>query len=166
MYNLAGHYGIPMAHTMKLVSSMRGRNTEINNQKASFELPPIDVIKSLRNTADCKYPKKSMKSILDSCGNFRKGFLISWDGYMQLCAFLNLPKVSVKSNTFYKAWENLLVSLDKLKQPQQCYTCKYENYCDRCPGILFSEIKENGSVNPDFCLNAKINYELYGKPLE
>lgn len=165
IYKFAEFYKVPIAHTMNLVSSMRGRNSEITNQRVNIELPTEDIVKTIRSRSNNKYPKKTMKSILDCCGNFKKGFLISWDGYMQLCAFLNSPKIDIKSCSFDNAWKTLLVSLEKLKQPEQCEICDYENYCDRCPGILFSEIKEDGSVNPEFCLKAKINYELYGKPL-
>ena len=59
------------------------------------------------------------------------------------------------------AWERLLEELQSLQTPKECTTCKYEGFCQRCPGVLAAECGGPDQVEQAFCNKAKALYEIY-----
>lgn len=106
--------------------------------------------------------KEPIENLLEVCGNYRKGFWLTWNGNLQLCAFMKEPAVSILQKSFSETWENLLQELDVIRMPRECSNCKYSGFCTRCPGVMAAECGSCNQVNEDFCERAKkLYYEFY-----
>lgn len=101
--------------------------------------------------------------ILEGCGNFRKGFWLTWDGKLQLCGFMHEPQISLLENEFKEAWLKLLRRLIKMELPKKCEGCKYSKFCARCPGILSAECGNYDQITEAFCARARKVYEEMSK---
>lgn len=165
MYRCARQYNLPMIHTDSLVPPVRGAQTDAKAHEAQRVLPPPDVIRRIRARDTGRFPRKPGRDFLSVCGNYRKGYWVSWSGRMQLCAFLPQPSVSVREASFADCWARLLALVQELRQPQECAACPYETYCERCPGILYAEAGSAGKIAPAVCAKARYCYRLYGEPL-
>ncbi|HJB94262.1 MAG TPA: hypothetical protein H9765_01375, partial [Candidatus Mediterraneibacter intestinigallinarum] len=157
---------LPITHTSSLINPVRGATADAKAHQISQELPPVEIISQIRERNKGRYPRKPLKDFLKVCNNYRRGYWITWNGKMQLCAFLTEPSVSVFPGTFIHSWQELLEELSLLRQPAECETCKYERYCERCPGVLYAETGANGIVPEEYCRQAEFNYLLYGKTIE
>ena len=93
------------------------------------------------------------------CMNYRTGYSVSWDGQLIHCAFMDEPKVSLLTTDFMSAWKQMNKMLDKILIPKECLDCKYEGFCQRCPGILAAECGKPNAITDTFCQRAKILYE-------
>lgn len=162
MSEFAMEQGIPFMHSNQLVNPVRGATADAKSYQAEKELPPLEVIEELRKKVK-KYPRKPCKDYLKFCGNYRRGFCITWNGKMQLCAFLSEPAVVVTAETFQPAFEQLGRAVEKLKQPEKCNTCQYEQYCDRCAGILYAESGNAQKEAESICARARFQYAIYGE---
>lgn len=165
MYRCARFYGLPMIHTDSLVSPVRGALADAKAHEVQPELPPPDVIRAIRAQGNSGFPRKPCRDYLSACGNYRKGFWISWNGRMQLCTFLTEPSINVLNAPLWECWNDLLKQLERLRQPVECISCAYEQYCKRCPGILYAESGSAGKASPSVCAKARYIYRLYGEPL-
>lgn len=166
IYRFAFQNRIPITHTSSLINPVRGATADAKAHQLARELPPAEVIRQIRERNKGRYPRKPCTDFLEVCNNYRTGYWVTWNGKMQLCAFLTEPSVPVSPGTFLQSWKELLDELSSLRQPVQCETCKYERYCERCPGVLYAETGENGIVTEEYCRQAEFNYLLYGKPIE
>lgn len=162
MYEFAQENGLRFTHSNQLINPVRGASADAKAHQTERELPPLEIIKELRKRVH-KYPKKPCSNYLELCGNYRRGFCITWNGNMQLCAFLSQPSIPVDSNNFMKAFKSLCLELNQLKQPKKCNTCQYEQYCDRCPGILYAEAGDLKKEAKTICERARYNYAIYKK---
>ena len=114
---------------------------------------------------DRLYPR--VEHPLDSCGSYRTGFWLTWNGNLQLCCFMGEPAVSVASGReFGEAWQLLLEQLEQLRHPEACATCQYEGFCAKCPGLLAAECGNNAGTSPHFCNIAERVYMDYLKMKE
>ena len=111
-----------------------------------------------------RYPKKPLTDFLLACRNYRRAFWITWSGQMQLCAFLTEPAVPVRAEPggFLESWHSLLARLETLRQPEACASCRYERYCDRCPGVLYAECGASDRTCDSFCRKARRTFAIYG----
>lgn len=166
IYQFAFRNRLPITHTSSLINPVRGATADAKAHQISQELPPVEIISQIRERNKGRYPRKPLKDFLKVCNNYRRGYWITWNGKMQLCAFLTEPSVSVFPGTFIHSWQELLEELSLLRQPAECETCKYERYCERCPGVLYAETGANGIVTEEYCRQAEFNYLLYGKTIE
>lgn len=166
IYAFARQRGLPIIHTTSLVNPVRGASGDARSLQIPLEMPQEPVQQKLREENRGKYPRPEKEGLLDRCGNYRKGFWVTWNGNMQLCAFLSSPAVPVRGDTFEASWKSLLEELEKLNQPAQCTGCSYRRYCDRCPGLLSGAAGENGRISPEFCEKAKMNYIIFHGPQE
>ena len=137
--------------TTAVVKSIRGvdRNIEPHRLEISEAMGP-----DIKEGPEIKNP-------LDICGNYRKGFWVTWKGELQLCSFMNEPVVSLQSHSFETAWNELLEKLCKIKFPEPCETCTYSRFCTRCPGVLAAECGSYDRVDKAFCDRAKTLYRIY-----
>lgn len=165
IYRFAIENRLPITHTTSLVNPVRGASADAKGHQLEMELPPVEIIRQIRERSGGKYPRKKRESFLDVCSNYRCGYWVTWNRQMQLCTFLTEPAVEVHPGTFTDSWHKLLEEVSALKEPEECASCKYEGYCDRCPGILYAEAGENGKLVKSYCEKAEYNYILYGKPL-
>lgn len=166
IYRFARDNHMPIIHTDSLIQPVRGAQSDVSEHQVERKLPPREVIMELRKRNKGKYPRKICTDPLSVCGNYRKGCWVTWSGNMQLCAFLTEPAVPVHEGHFMDAWHDLLNQVEQLRWPEDCEECKYAQYCDRCPGILYAEAGENGKISKSICRQAEFNYLLYGKPLD
>lgn len=104
-----------------------------------------------------------VENLLEICGNYRKGFWLTWNGNLQLCAFMKEPEISLLKHTFTEAWSELLIKLNQMKMPNECKSCKYSSFCARCPGVLAAECGSCEQVDEAFCNKAKELYHTYYK---
>lgn len=139
--------------TKSVVKSIRGVNRDI-------EIHRIDVDK-----IDTKKIKElpRLTNLLSTCGKYRKGFFVTWNGNLQLCSFMIEPAVSLLQYSFKESWCKLLLELNKIEIPKECNDCKYSSFCFRCPGILAAECGNYHQVNEIFCERAKKLYSMYYK---
>lgn len=165
IYRFAMENRLPITHTTSLINPVRGASADPKEHQLKAELPSTDIIRQIRERGS-KYPRKKHDNFLDVCSNYRCGCWITWNRQMQLCTFLTEPAVEVRPGTYMESWNKLLGKLSSLKEPKECASCKYEAYCDRCPGILYAEAGKNGKVVKSYCDKAEFNYMIYGKPLD
>lgn len=166
MYRFAAENNLPMIHTSSLIRPVRGASADAKSHQIDSLLPPAEVIRQIREQNKGKFPRKPCTDFLQVCGNYRKGFWLTWNGKLQLCAFLTEPSVFVEPERFTECWEQLLEKVEVLRQPKECAACKYEQYCERCPGVLYAECGGSSSISHEFCEKARFNYLLYREPLE
>lgn len=159
MAELAYRYGIPFMHTSSLMNPVRGAVSRPKEHRAELRIPPEDVRKMLRENVK-RYPREQKACLAETCGNYRKAFWITWEGKMQLCTFLSEPAVEVKPENFKPAWEELLMKVKWLKQPDKCGACGFKAFCDRCPGTLYTEM-QSGVLSDTLCERARLQYEIY-----
>lgn len=157
---------LPFTFTSSLVDPVRGASADAKAHQIDTELPPAEIIRQIRQQNGGKYPRKRRENFLEVCSNNRCGYWITWNRQMQLCTFLTEPSAAVRPGTFMESWRRLQEQLLHLKEPEACAFCRYEAYCDRCPGILYAEAGENGKTAESVCRKAEYNYVLYGKPLD
>lgn len=156
---------LPLIHTSSLINPVRGATAQAKMHQIERRLPPEEVIRQIRKENPGRFPRKPCRDFLKVCSNYRCGCWITWNGRMQLCTFLAEPSVPVRPGTFMESWHALLEEVGKLRQPEECVSCKYERYCERCPGVLYAEAGGNGKVSEEYCRLAEYNYQLYGEPL-
>ena len=102
-----------------------------------------------------------INNLLETCGNYRKGFWITWKGNIQLCAFMNESTISLLEQSFNKAWDRLIIELEKIKMPKECDDCKYSGFCSRCPGVFAAECGNCNQIDEKFCEKAKRLYRAF-----
>lgn len=167
IYRFAAENHLPVTHTSELAGAVRGASADAGAHQVERKLPPDEIIRQIRKQGGGRYPRAARKSCLDVCGNYRRAFWITWNGKMQLCTFLSEPAVDVEAGAgaFMESWRKLLKELETLRDPEKCSSCRYERYCDRCPGILYAQSGDSAQAAEAYCRNAKFNYMLYGAPL-
>ena len=144
-----------------------GASADAKSHEIERQLPPTEVIRQIRAQSRGKFPRKPSNGFPESVRKLsRTGFCLTWDGMLQLCAFLSEPAVPVQPGRFMECWEQLLGRLELLRQPEECRSCKYEQYCERCPGLLYAENGGCDRISEGFCRKAEYNYLLYGQPLD
>ena len=156
IYRFARERKIPMQHTISVVKSARWAvNTAEESRLSRYitaEKLPLDVLE--KN----KYP--DLPSPLAWCANYRSSFWVTWNGHVQLCAFLSQPFVPY-SGDFAADWAGLNEKLRNLRSPRECADCTWRAFCKRCPGMLCAESGDSERVSPGFCDTAKYLYHLY-----
>ncbi len=166
IYRFAMERGLPIIHTSSLINPVRGASADAKGHEVEREIPPAQIIRQIREQSGGTYPRKPRADYLSGCSNYRRGYWVTWNGRMQMCTFLTEPSVVVEPGGFLDSWRKLLEKVERLRQPAECDSCEYEQYCDRCPGVLYAETGEHGKISPEFCRKAEFNYILYGKKLE
>lgn len=159
MVQFAWESNIPFMHTSSLMNPVRGASSDPKAHQKEFQLPPEEIRKALRENVKT-YPRKQKQCFVETCGNYRKAFWITWEGKMQLCTFLGEPAVSVLDKSFLDAWQQLLCDVEQLRQPSQCDSCYLAAYCDRCPGTVYTE-EQSGDLSATLCKKAQYQYEIY-----
>lgn len=153
---------IPFTYTTELIKPVRGADSDVERYQIEYPEPTKEQLEELLKTDNRKKPHARRDNLLEICGNYRKGFWLTWNGKIQLCSFLTEPAVSVIDGTsFLKAWEVLLERLQELRQPEKCQSCKYEGYCSRCYGSIYAASGSCHVLDPSLCTYAKRMYSIY-----
>ena len=156
MYKAAREWGIPFQHTVSVVKSARG---SINNvEKSRFLFDEFVDKLTLEQLEKHKLPE--CKTPFAWCASYKSSAWLTWNGHLQLCAFMNGP-YSLISDGFENAWKQLNEKLEALKTPEECKDCKYIDFCQRCPGLLCAESGSAEKVSSSVCDTAKKLYYAY-----
>lgn len=150
MQRLTGEKRVPLGQTSLLMPPVRGAVSE--SRQCSLDLPA-----AIRSAGKAPRPPRSDRPLLWDCGSYRNGFFVTWNGKLQLCAFLDAPVLA--AIPFEENWKHLLARLEEYREPTQCGNCLYKPYCPRCPGRLAAWLLPDGRVDPAFCAIAQANYE-------
>lgn len=158
MYEYAYKKRVSFQHSTRVVKPIRGATANAKEHSLSLEDIPREAFKDVKRV---KRMYKKYSSALEMCGSYRKSFWLTWDGRMQLCTFTEKPSVEVVGRPFADAWRELLCKLEKLELPKKCNDCKYEGFCQKCPGVLSAECGAPDKTCSSFCNQAKLMYEIY-----
>lgn len=156
MYIFARENKIPFQHSIAVVKSSRGAENTAESSRLGF----IDYSKELTldDLEKSKYPFPQNPFSL--CASYRKSLFITWNGHFQLCSFLSEPYVSYSGDVKVD-FNGLYKKLSNMKNPAECKECRWQDFCQRCPGILCSESGHPEKIDADFCETAKQLWLLY-----
>lgn len=161
MSKLAKEWGVPLVHTASVVKSSRGAENSVESSRFNFE-EFADKL-TLEQLEKNKIPKK--ESPFAWCSSYGSSFWFTWNGHLQLCSFMNGPYAEMKTD-LKTAWAELNKKLDELRDPDECKTCEYSEFCQRCPGMMCAESGSAEKVSDSVCNTAKCLYMLYKRKLE
>lgn len=156
IYAFAKEKGVALQHTVSVVKSSRGAvNTVEKSRFALSDFPDELTLEELEKT---KFPP--MKSPFAWCAGYGSSMWITWHGHLQLCSFMNVPEV-IYSGNLAADYVYLHKLLKNLKNPDECEKCEWQEFCQRCPGVLCAESGHPEKTNAGLCDMAKRLYELY-----
>lgn len=161
MYKLAKAWGVPFQHTISVVKSARGSYNSAVTSRFPFE----EFADKLSLEQLEKHKFKNPPSPFSWCASYENSFWLTWNGHLQLCAFMNGPYALVNDD-LKTAWKELNEKLDNLKNPVECETCEYGEFCQRCPGMLCAESGDSERVSESVCNTAKCLFNFYKSKLE
>lgn len=156
MYRFAREKGVQFQHTIAVVNPVRGATADARSHRIDMVSLPPEAFLNVKKRARI-YPKT--KHILERCTNYRKSFEVTWNGKMVLCSFMQMPSVCLLEYPLAEAWQELLQELERLQMPDECRDCRYEGFCQNCPGMLAAECGAADCVTEAFCEKAKVFYE-------
>lgn len=157
MYKYAESKGLMLNHNYGILKPVRGANSKA----VKHRLDHIQIFKrNLVNPEQLKFYAVPYDKPFECCNSYRKGFWVTWNGNLQGCAFINSISEQV-SNDFLSSWTSLQAQLEGVHTPRRCISCRYGEFCQKCPGILESECGKLDETNDVFCDNAKRRYLLF-----
>lgn len=156
IYRFARERAIPMQHTVSVVRSARGAENTADESRFDFAYFSDEL--TLDALEKSKFPPLS--SPFAWCGSYETSFWMTWHGHIQLCAFMNAPFVQWSGDLGHD-WRNLLGKLEAIRSPKECADCKWQKFCQRCPGILCGESGDPEKISDSLCRTAKRLCEIY-----
>ncbi len=161
MYEIAKEWKVRFYHTISVVKSARGSINSAEESRFAFD----EFAENLSLEQLEKHKVKSPESPFSWCSCYRNSFWLTWNGHLQLCAFMNEPYASVDKG-LKNAWLELNQKLDSLKNPTECEDCEYSEFCQRCPGMLCAESGSAEKSSESVCRTAKTLYTIYQNKLK
>ena len=161
MQDFANEKNVAISFTKSVVKPVRGATQDAVAHRLDKFTGFDEVLKYLISKGyDRMYSPQD--HIFNVCKKYRKGFWLTWNGNLQLCSFISEPAIPLTENIgFNEAWKKLLECLEQIQKPEECKNCKYEGFCQRCPGVLAAECGSCSCVDQDFCADAKHLYNKY-----
>lgn len=156
IYRFAKDHSVSLQHTISVVKSARGASNTADVSRLSVD----DYAEELTLDALERKKHKDISAPLDCCTSHGVSFWMTWNGHLQLCAFMAKPRVRY-SGDLNADWLMLEEKLNALCSPAECADCKWRSFCRRCPGALCAESGDPEKVDESFCSTAKRLYELY-----
>ncbi len=160
MHKLAREWGVPLVPTASVVKSARGAENSAESSRFAFE--EFAERLTLEQLEKNKIPRKDYPFAW--CSGYKTSFWLTWNGHLQLCAFMNGPYTEIK-NGLKSAWDELNIKLDALKDPDECENCEYQEFCQRCPGMICAESGNAEKISASVCNTAKCLYTIYKRKL-
>lgn len=161
MQDLANEKNVPITFSCSVIKSVRGATQNVISHRLDRFTGIEEVLQYLVSKGGDRlytYPDH----MFDVCKKYRKGFWLTWNGNLQLCSFMSEPAVSLTGDIeFNEAWIQLLDRLEQIEKPEKCKSCKYEGFCQKCPGVLAAECGSCSDVSEEFCAKAKYIYNQY-----
>lgn len=156
MYQYARNKKIPFQHSISVLKSSRGST---NSAEAS-RFGVVDFTHELTLEELEKSKIGYTESPFSTCASYRKSLFITWNGNLQLCSFMNVPNVAYSGNVS-EDFKTLYSLLSAMKNPQECADCEWQEFCQKCPGILCAESGHPEKIDLNFCNTAKQLKLLY-----
>lgn len=156
IYAFAREKGIPMQHTVSVVRS--SRNSENTTESSRFALSDFPEEITLEELEKSKFPP--LESPFAWCASYGSSVWMTWHGHVQMCSFMGIPEI-VYSGDLASDYIRLHRELEKIKNPSECAECEWQEFCQRCPGVLCSESGHPEKTDAGLCDMAKRLYELY-----
>ena len=156
MYKFAREKKIPLQHTVSVVKSSRGSGKDVVPLRFDFADFPEEI--TLEMLEKIKSPDAD--GVFTWCGSYRKSMWVTWNGNVQMCAFVTKPVVKY-SGDLKSDWVSLHEKCEKIMNPPECENCKWKIFCQRCPGVLCAESGDSEKISPDLCRSAEKLFDLY-----
>ena len=99
------------------------------------------------------------------CASHGVSFWMTWNGHLQLCAFMDKPYIPY-SGDLSADWQTLNDRLNILRNPRECEKCEWKSFCQRCPGALCAESGDPEKVDVGLCNVAKRLYDIYREKIK
>ena len=103
------------------------------------------------------FPRRN-DSPFENCIGYHNACIISWNGIVHGCNFINTITVDIKGRAFLDCFKELWAKLDMIRRPKQCVDCKYLRFCNPCPGKLEGESGDPETISEYVCNLAKWCY--------
>lgn len=163
MLRYAAEHGLNLEHTYGVTKSVRGAVSSAASVRRLKQDSGASSTKSLKlpKRDDGHGPYRHNKKYLYDCGAYGSTLNVTWDGHLGLCSFMAEPYVDLRVTSVAEAWKSLLEKVEEIRKPDACNTCKYEEYCTRCPGVLAAESGSYLQVTEEYCEQAKFLFGLY-----
>jgi len=120
---------LPWYYSASCYPSLRGAQSEA--KKCAIEIWNPEGIEQTSKLWN-ELPPSNDDIPAKRCSGYHKEFNITWDGNMRFCLFLDEPHISVVNQSLEKCWKELLDYQEKLRWPDECYTCEYKKQCKKC----------------------------------
>lgn len=156
MYLFAREKKVPFQHSISVLKSSRG---SINSTETS-RIGLVDFSDEM--TLETLEANRSIfsENPFSMCASYRKSLFITWNGHFQLCSFMSQPSVTYSGNVS-ESFNILYNCLAQLKNPSECSSCEWKDFCQKCPGILCAESGQPEKIDLQFCETAKQLKLLY-----
>ena len=161
IYAFAREKGLTMQHTISVLNSSRGSLNSITSSRFALSDFPDEL--TLEELEKSKFPP--LKSPFAWCASYRTSLWITWNGHLQLCAFMNKPFTSWSGN-LKSDYTALHEKLEKIKSPAECSDCEWKEFCQRCPGTLCAESSDPERISESLCDTAKKLHRIYTRKKE
>lgn len=158
IYAFAREKNLPMQHTISVVKS--SRDSVNTTEKSRFALSDFPDEFTPDELEKMKYPP--LESPFAWCASYGSSLWMTWHGHLQMCSFMNVPEI-VYSGNLAADYADLYKKLQKIKSPAECAECEWQEFCQRCPGILCAESGHPEKTDAGLCNMARKLYELYRK---
>lgn len=158
IYAFANEKGIPMQHTVSVTKSSRGSVNTI--EKSRFALSDFPDELTLEELEKSKIPP--LETPFAWCASYGSSLWMTWHGHVQMCSFMNIPEV-VYSGNLASDYVDLYIKINEIRNPAECGECEWQEFCQRCPGILCSESGHPEKTDAGLCDMAKKLHRLYIK---
>ena len=154
----AARNGLPWINTVGVRPSARGADSMAREVAVTNSYTEEAFRRTLKRRVQ-EHPMSLERKPCTMCKDYRLGYWITWNGDMRFCGFMNEPSIQVRSMSFEEAWRSLLAYEDQLDWPEECKSCKAQEGCLRCAGILSSECGGPRQVSEEFCRKVKRYYD-------
>lgn len=161
IYAFAHGKGLSMQHTISVHKSSRGSINSVETSRFEFADFPEEI--TLEALEKSKFPP--LDSPFAWCAGTDKNVVVTWHGHLQLCTMLSEPYVQY-SGDFLSDFRQLNTLVQQIKNPDECESCQWKEFCQRCPGILCAESGHPEKTEKSFCFMAKRLQDLYIKKKE
>lgn len=108
----------------------------------------------------------SMSEKIPRMGECRAGryeFAVDWRGNLQPCVLLKAIQEDLKEKRFVDAWENCVVRMRGLPQPEKCTTCSHLDLCPICRASAFLETGGHNEAPDYLCRYSEELLRIYEK---
>lgn len=156
IHAFAREKGLPINHTVTVVKSARGATNTAESSR--FALDEFSNELTLEVLEKNKFPP--LKSPFAWCASFGSSFWMTWNGHLQLCSFMNKPCVQY-SGCLSADFAEMNRRMREIKSPAECSQCEWQEFCQRCPGILCAESGDPEKISSSLCSVAERLHRIY-----